>query len=389
VQAKRRESVIALLALAALALGSGDALAGWTVTDLGTWGNISNISASAINNSGQIAGAAVFGSDITRNAALWSNGTVTDLGTPRVTSASGIINDSGLLVGVVVGASVYGGSGSMTYATTWKDGVSTSITPSSTYWDGPLAGADRIIPDAVNNAGQIVGMSVSSFDYNRALIWQNGTVNVLATASGGDAGARGINNLGQIVGHARDGEGYNGVVHAAVWNNATATAQDLGTDGPTYSSYAIDINDSGVIVGEYISFDSGNADVRPVVWTNGVARELPVLTPWRQSQSTSPNAINNAGVIVGSSGYNGNSAVMWKDGEIIDLTSLVAGTGWQLSVASDINDLGQIVGSGYNPQGVSTSFLLTPTPTPIPAALPLFGSALAALGALCRRKAVA
>jgi len=375
-QEKRRKAISALFALAALAVGSGDALAGWSVTDLGTWGQLSNVAAVSINNSSQIAGAAIFGSDIDRHATIWSNGTAYDLGSPGVLTSAGSINDSGVVAGITFLNSQYGGSGGAPYATVWENGAPRLITPTSVYFsDGPFAGAGYIAPSGMNNAAQVVGMSVSTSDPNRAAIWQNGTVEALASPTSGDNSAAAINNLGQIVGYSTNAAGNH---QAAFWTSASATSQNLGTTWAAYESFAFDINDNGQIVGEFTH--NGSSYTGAVLWTNGTATLLPGFSD--SSTYTYAKAISNTGVVVGTCG---SSAVMWQDGVITDLNDLVAGTGWRLTASSDVNDLGQIIGAGYNPQGVLTSFLLTPTPTPIPAALPLFGSALAALAAVRRR----
>ena len=49
-------------------------------------------------------------------------------------------------------------------------------------------------------------------------------------------------------------------------------------------------------------------------------------------------------------------AVLWKDGRMVDLNSLIdPSSGWVLSEANGINDLGQIVGGGS-----LGAFILTP-----------------------------
>jgi probable HAF family extracellular repeat protein len=49
-----------------------------------------------------------------------------------------------------------------------------------------------------------------------------------------------------------------------------------------------------------------------------------------------------------------------------DLNALngVAGSGWTLTDAQDINNLGQIVGYGYNDKWQARAFLLSPVPEP-------------------------
>jgi len=56
--------------------------------------------------------------------------------------------------------------------------------------------------------------------------------------------------------------------------------------------------------------------------------------------------------------------------------------------ATGINDNGQITGYGANALGQAHAFLLTPSAVPIPAAVWLFGSALAGFIGFNRRKQV-
>src|SRR5947209_372241 len=75
------------------------------------------------------------------------------------------------------------------------------------------------------------------------------------------------------------------------------------------------------------------------LWQNGVITDL-----GRNSISTEPHAINNLGQIVGT---DNNHAFIYNGGTFSDLNTLIdPASGWTLSSASGINDLGQIVGSG-------------------------------------------
>src|SRR6185312_5528685 len=54
---------------------------------------------------------------------------------------------------------------------------------------------------------------------------------------------------------------------------------------------------------------------------------------------------------------------LWQDQHFTDLNDLIpAGSGWELSVAGDINNSGLILGSGTY-HGEDHAFLLTPKPT--------------------------
>jgi probable HAF family extracellular repeat protein len=113
---------------------------------------------------------------------------------------------------------------------------------------------------------------------------------------------------------------------------------------------AFDINENGqVVLGTW----AGN-----FLWENGQTTELQF--------NGIPYAINNHGEIaawaigatpdvVGPSEF----ACRIVDGQVENLNDYVTGTGWDLTVAYDINDEGEIVGVGeYNGQG--HGFLLTP-----------------------------
>jgi hypothetical protein len=55
-------------------------------------------------------------------------------------------------------------------------------------------------------------------------------------------------------------------------------------------------------------------------------------------------------------------ATLWSDGNAINLNDELtsSGIGWTLQGAQSINDFGQIVGYGINPEGALDAFLLTP-----------------------------
>jgi len=83
--------------------------------------------------------------------------------------------------------------------------------------------------------------------------------------------------------------------------------------------------------------------------------------------SIEPTAINNRGDVVGyrQDLETGESRAFLRRGNTtIDLTSVLAGTGWQLTEARDINDSGVIVGTGINPDGETRGFVLTPDSIP-------------------------
>ncbi|MFX8660782.1 hypothetical protein ABTM16_18955, partial [Acinetobacter baumannii] len=88
--------------------------------------------------------------------------------------------------------------------------------------------------------------------------------------------------------------------------------------------------------------------------------------------------MNDSGAIVGTSKkINGaQAAFLYSSNIMTDLNTVLdsSGNGWLLSSATDINNTGQIIGTGYY-NGQQTSFLLTEVaPVPLPGSVLLLGS---------------
>src|ERR1043165_6932146 len=96
---------------------------------------------------------------------------------------------------------------------------------------------------AMNNTGQVAGVSYSVAGLQQAFLYSNGALGVLGTLGGPEAGALGLNNAGQVVGWS---DTTNGVEHAFLYS--AGTMADLGTLGGS-NSYAYAINDAGQIAG--------------------------------------------------------------------------------------------------------------------------------------------
>jgi probable HAF family extracellular repeat protein len=87
-------------------------------------------------------------------------------------------------------------------------------------------------------------------------------------------------------------------------------------------------------------------------------------------------------------GHAEGHAITWNGSSPTDLNTALfsIGSGWVLTTANGINDLGQIVGYASN-GSASKAFLLTPiNPVPIPAAAWLMLSGIGVLGAAARRR---
>lgn len=344
--------------------------AGYTITDLGV-----NSFANAINNHGQVVGRASNG-----RAFLYSNGTMKDLGTLQGSfgwsNAKGINN-----LGQIVGESTYSSATNSYRAFLYSNGSMTDL--------GTMGG-EHSSASSINDRGQIVGLTVlrSTTSMNKwgeweseqwSFLYENGSMSNTPTYMGYADYANSINNNGEIVG-TQQIKGVHAIEQGWSYSNGVRTPL-WGLDN---GSYASDVNDSGQIVGyfEFVQDSWGTA----ALFSNGTITNLGTLGG---GASSFASAINNLGQIVGYSRlpFQGPThAFLYSDGSMLDLNNLIdPNSGWTLTEAKDINDLGQIVGWGEI-NGQTHGYLLTPTIVPIPGAVWLLGSGLLGIIGLGRRK---
>ena len=117
---------------------------------------------------------------------------------------------------------------------------------------------------------------------------------------------------------------------------------DLGALSGQVVSEAKALNNNGLIVGK--------SNFYPVTWRYEIAnssstpavQQLPVPTGFFSAQ---PSAVNDSGDVVGHAGSPNIDAhaILWRNGQAIDLGIWPGG---HYSVATGINNLGQIVGTG-------------------------------------------
>ena len=205
-----------------------------TLTDLGTLGGTAS-RAAGINARGQIVGDSYLNGNTVDHAFLYSNGVMSDLGTLGGSNSSAVaIND----LGQVVGSSQ-----------TLGHNDSSSGFEGFIYNSGVLKDIESTIgtsgfPQAINDTGQMsvdVAVNASTDTYHAFLY--NGTALIdLGTLGGRTSSGSAINNSGQIVGIADTLSS----THAFIYSGGKMT--DLGTLGGTTSN-AQDINAAGQIVG--------------------------------------------------------------------------------------------------------------------------------------------
>lgn len=235
----------------------------------------------------------------------------------------------------------------------------------------------------MNNQAQIVGQSWTGTS-DHAVRWDGTTITDLGTLGGTSSSADDISESGDIVvGRAQTTNDE--AERAVYWDNVGI--HDLGTLGGT-NSYSLIMNDSHQIIGA--SALPGDEANHAVLW-NGLDAD-PVDLGSLGGDSIAW-FINNAGTIVGESALADGSthATLWQDGTLIDLNeylpSELRAAGWYLQSAQSINEHGVIVGwmNHVDPtQTLGASFQLTPVP--VPAAVWLFGSGLAGLMGVLRRR---
>ena len=125
-------------------------------------------------------------------------------------------------------------------------------------------------------------------------------------------------------------------------------------------SYAKDINAAGQVVGS-----SNKRAVRWDIEPDGrqTATDLGLLS--KSVRSMGAAAINDNGEIVGNASFTSSrTAFLYKNGKLYDLAAVLTnGTGWEKLSASDINNQGIIVGSGYL-NGVAQGFVAVPVTQP-------------------------
>ena len=334
----RKGSQAALALAAALALGASAAPANAQAPSY----SIVELSGvpQRINNNGQVAGWVYVGPDA--HAAIYSNGTWQDLGVPAGDQLSTLfgINNAGAAVGY-------------SFA---------SLPGPDNRWQAIVAPANAtavqalsvISPDsfayAINDSGAIAGCRNEYDDVypdpHRAFLYANGVVTnlhaLLSTSPYDFTCAHDVNNAGVVVGEYQSASAPQ---RGFLYRNGTVA---LLTQGSTaYLINANAVSNAGKVVGEgrLAGFTADHAVVYDVA--TGVISSLGLETTG--AYNSRPNDVNTAGAVVGMMFLGvGEHAFLAASGHVTDLNDLLpAGTDWVLQEAVSINDAGQIVGRGY------------------------------------------
>jgi probable HAF family extracellular repeat protein len=315
----------------------------YKLTDLGVVSSNGWSVARAVNATGGVTGSTGSSNTNTSGIFLYSNGTMTSLGTLGGPSGIGNgINSSGQIAG-------YSQDASGTYrAFLATNGTLTDL--------GDLGGGSAVAY-ALNDLGQVVGSAVTSDGSNHPFLYSNGKMTDLGTLgspSGNDwwNSAQGVNNSGQVTGTSYDAQGN---FLGFVWSDGKMTK--MGTlGGPWSQAYAI--NNKGQVTGlAYTKSGSAHGFI-----ANCATCPLKDLGTFSGSTSTVWGfGINDSGVVVGQATFAGTyHAFVYGSGKIKDLNKLIpAGSGWVLIEADGINSAGQIVGTMIK-NSEEHAYLLTP-----------------------------
>lgn len=338
-----------LLALSAIAAPY------YNVTDLGTLGGISS-TGRAINELGEVVGWSQNKSGKDQGF-FWSPITKTMTGIPYLpgidVARANDINES---------SQVVGSSGPSDAGNPFLWQKSASIQDL-----GSPFGATKATATGINDSTVVAGHRIEPGP-RQSFEWTNGG----GYSSLGTGNALAINSAGVILGHE--------VFDVWTWYGGTRTTVTalIGEFAAPY-----DINDLGQISGAKL--DGGFfLDGSTLVTLPGFSVDL----------GTYGFGLNNMGVVVGESpvaGPEGRHGFIWEgSGLILDLNDFISINDplygkVTILTAEDINDRGQIVGTGlFTDSGQMQAVLLSPVPEP--GTLTLFGIGVACLGITVRRR---
>jgi probable HAF family extracellular repeat protein len=343
----------------------------YTVRDLGVLGKGNNATSNDMNSVGWVAGQSNLVPNGPQHSFLWYGaGPLVDIGTlGGPNSGAGGPNRYGeAAIGSELAVKDPDNEDFCAFGThlqcrgaIWRYGKLTALRP--------LPGGRNDNAFGLNNLGQVVGFSengvrdstcvkATPFQVFRveAVRWEpNGEIHELPPLKGDTvAFGFGINDHGQAVGSsgtcATQGLPPANVtgLHAVLWEK-DGTPVYLGTLGDaknTTSNAASSINDRGQVVGTS-QFTDGT--IHSFIWSKEThMHSIGTLPGAFATIAGCCRTINNRGEIAGFSiDANGPTAFLWKDGQIMDLNTLIpANSPLHLLTASAINDAGEIVGQG-------------------------------------------
>jgi probable HAF family extracellular repeat protein len=321
-------------------LSTAFAQASYTVIDLGTLGGTYSAGL-GINAYAEVTGTASTTRDAAGHVFLFSDGTMTDLGSLGGLSIGYAINASGEVTGYSM----------LDYSTSHAFIYSAgSMKDLGTLGSGNSAGA------GINASGQVTGYSS-----NHAFLYSNGTMTDLGTLGGKFSGGAAINDSGQVTGGSTTAGDTTS--HAFLYTAGTMT--DLGDLGGS-GSEGTGINAFGQVAGDFYTQNGLARDV--FLYSGSTMSDLGTLSGGNSVAAVINNFDQIVGVSVLPDGQTRLALLYTPGAGIVDLNTVApSGSGWTLTNAMGINDAGQITGVGFAPGGFEHAFLLSPVSVPISA----------------------
>jgi probable HAF family extracellular repeat protein len=209
----------------------------------------------------------------------------------------------------------------------------------------------------VNNYDNVAGSFTLSDGSQHGFFWQQGAWTDLGMLGGSKTYALDVNDFDSVTGSSdisNDPQPPFKIppFHGFVWNAGVMT--EFGSLFGADFNYGSQIDSAGRVVG--ISDLAGDTAAHGFVWDQG--NIVQDLEPLPSNQISWAFAMNSSGSIVGSSGlFDGGSlppayemlcpcyGVLWENGQIIRLNDVLP-SGWTIDLAIDINDRGEILGTG-------------------------------------------
>ena len=208
----------------------------------------------------------------------------------------------------------------------------------------------------VDASGVVVGSSTDATGVTTGFSWKDGVFTFYPSTFGGaQSEVRGINDAAMMVG---DAEYAPYATYATLWT-PDGKATNLGTLPGAVGSYAKSITPGGLVVG---GCEFPNVEYHVCTWQDGGAAVDLGVPPDTGDINGFANGVNASGGVVGSTGpgLGQQHAVVWKDGQAIDLQTVsTLSAGMVLGFASAIADDGTILASGEI-DGAWYQLLLTP-----------------------------
>ncbi len=346
-------ALVALVAALAAALAALPAAAQtYRLIDLGTLGGAHSC-ANAINAKGEIVGVStVNAGDIGGHAVLWSGGKRTDLGTfgeLAYSEAIGI-SDNGAIVGQ---AYMPANPSVQRRALSFAAGKSALL--------GAVSAAK---PDAeaydVNDAGLSVGRALvgdpGTARGGRAMVASKGAVTLLERFEVKGLGtftpeaAAAVNKRGMVAGWASVRVGDRTLRRAFRWTKGGSEDPLLAYDQEN-DTYAMDVNEAGDLAcGLHVRLDGANPDAPGIGGYQALivrGDQITRVDPLAGCENAELHALNARGDAVGMCWASDGSARAFvvRKGVTLDPNDLLAAPSeWKITLLTDLNDAGQIVG---------------------------------------------